>query len=814
MLIRRPCVWLCTVVILFYFSIYTLWGEEIEEKQYPCDSLLQNGPVSASVRGTFYRAESTDASHRIYLQQATLLIEGEEPVSFSHFLVYLDALPGIYPGNVLQIDGNLAELQRASNPGQFDTRAYYREQRIYYQLFGEEIYILSDEKNQTLTALWILQNNLANAIEKGLPRKQAGVMKAVLLGQKSEMDSNLKDLYRQNGIGHLLAISGLHITILCMGFYRFLLFCRMPRPAAIPLAMLILYLYGAMTGFGVATSRAVIMMILFLLAELIQKSYDLLSALAASVLIILIQKPFVLSSSSFLFSYTAVLGIALFYPVLQDCIWGDWEERRAKHRQKRKWQQKMPASSSLWQLYNLGIHIKETILESLLAGVAIQLTTLPVILNFYFEVPVYGILLNLFVLPFISLLILLGSISGFTGLFCPPLSRFLFGGVYVILNSYEGVCRFADKLPLHTIITGQPAIWQISIYYVILVIVLKFRIHIANQKSGKHTCSGKSSAGERSGSFEHHPHRASDTKMLIAWSAAVLILLLPKTHYGLCVTFLDVGQGDGIFLQSPAGTTFLIDGGSSSEKQVGTYRLLPFLKSQGISHLDYMIMTHADEDHISGHLELLKQAGDVGGVTIGCLLMPMPAESLRQEGSYQKMIQTASKACVPIQAIHAGEVFREGTMLLRCLHPPENYESDSANAYSTTISVEYGATSLLLCGDLEGNGEELVANTLRQSPISYDILKVAHHGSKNSTGETFLDLVNPSLAIISSGKNNRYGHPHKELLERLGNANIAVMNTAKDGCITVQSDGRKFHVFGYFDKKKDIAKYIPEAKTP
>ncbi|MCH5268851.1 MAG: ComEC/Rec2 family competence protein [Lachnospiraceae bacterium] len=767
MFIRRPCVWLCTVVILLFFCIFTMQREHIEKKMYPYDDLLQNGPVSASVRGTFYRAETTDASHRIYLKQADLFVDGEKPVRFSVFLIYLDRLPHIFPGNILQINGTLSEFQRASNPGQFDARAYYREQGIYYQLFGEETHIISNQKIKFHTAISRLQNRLSYVIDKGLPEKQAGVMKAVLLGQKSEMNRDIKTLYQQNGIGHLLAISGLHITILCMGFYRLLLLCRLSRPAAVPLTIGILYIYGAMTGFGIATSRAVIMMILFLAAELLQKSYDLLSALAVSALVILFQKPFTLFSCSFLFSYTAVLGVAIFLPLLQECIDGDEQERRTKRRKKRRRQQEIRASSSLWQLYDLGSLITQNIHDSLLAGISIQLTTLPVILYFYYEVPVYGILLNLFVLPFISLLVLLGSVAGTVGLICLPLSRFLFGGVCVILNLYEWLCRRANALPLHTVILGQPALWQILVYYVILAIPVFLRM--------------------------------KKSKLPVIWSIAVCILLLPKLHPNFSITFLDVGQGDGIFMQTPAGTTFLIDGGSSSENQVGTYCLLPFLKSQGISHLDYMLMTHADEDHISGQLELLELAKKSDSVSIGCVLLPKPSQTLRQESGYQKMLQAAEKANIPVQTIYAGQIFREGELVIRCLHPPKEYESDSANAYSTTTTVEYGDTRLLLCGDLEGDGENLVTELLRQNSTSFDILKVAHHGSKNSTNETFLKLVNPALAVISSGRNNRYGHPHKELLERLANEDVSVIQTAKNGAITIQCDGVKYQIFSYYD---------------
>lgn len=764
--IRRPCVWLCTLFILWLCGVRMLKGEDAVKKLYPYDSLLQDGQISATVCGVFYRAEPAGtSSYRLYLRKATLYVEGQNPTEFSHFLVYLDTMPEYLPGYRLRISGQLSDFSAAANPGQFDAKAYYREQMLFYCLFGEQSEILSAEKQPLQSFLYQLQQSLSASIDTGLPRKEAGIMKAVLLGEKSQLDSDVKQLYQKNGIGHLLAISGLHITILCMGLYRFLLWCRLPRPAAVPFSLFFLYCYGVLTGFGISTCRAIIMMVLFLLAELLQKSYDLPSALAVSALVTLLGKPYALTSCSFLLSYMAVLGIALVLPVLQECIWGDADARRERRRKKRRRNRELKAASG-WRRLNYYHYIAgEAVLELLHASAAIQLATLPVVLYFFYEVPLNGIILNILVLPFVSLLIFLGVLATAAGFLSPLLSRFFFGGVYGILQAYEWLCHAADRLPAHTVILGRPAMLQLVVYAVLLLFTVYAR-----------------------------QYRTATVKTLIVWAFAVIFLIFPKPHPDMMVTFLDVGQGDGIFMQSPTGTTCLIDGGSTSEKEIGTYRLLPFLKSQGVARLDYMVMTHADEDHISGQLELLAQAGKSGGVAIHCLLLPEPAASQRAESGYQKMLRAAALAKVPVRYIHAGDVLREESLTLRCIHPPKEYETDSANAYSTTLAVSYGKTKLLLCGDLEGDGEERVMEILRREQTKFDILKVSHHGSKYSTDVDFLKQAAPELAIISCGKNNRYGHPHKELLERLENAGVPFLQTPYTGAITLYINGFTYRV--------------------
>ena len=281
---------------------------------------------------------------------------------------------------------------------------------------------------------------------------------------------------------------------------------------------------------------------------------------------------------------------------------------------------------------------------------------------------------------------------------------------------------------------------------------------------------------------------------------ASVLLLLPQSHAGLRAVFLDVGQGDSIYLEHEGSTTFLIDGGSSDVTNVGKYRLKPFLLSQGVDELTYVIMTHADGDHISGLKELMEE----GQIRIKNLILPKITD--KDEG-YLEMEALATQKGIRIQYCMAGDKIIDGDLELFCLHPSEGMTGADTNSYSAVFSVKYKEFDLLLTGDMGQEQEAAVLQNLinwkittngnSKPSLQYDILKVAHHGSKYSTSDELLSSLQPKYAFISCGLDNSYGHPHQELLERLEAAKSYIMITYESGAIQVETDGREMKVEGY-----------------
>lgn len=663
-------------------------------------------------------------------------------------LCYPDREPAM--GSVVLMEGKFFAFSHATNPGEFDGADYYRimgqqgrlmqadclAQSRYYSAFRERLYLCREYLSLLLHACY--------------PEEEASVMGAMLLGEKGTLDGEIKSLYQRNGIIHILAISGLHLSILGMGFYRLLKRLHIPIAVDIILSIGLMYCYGMMTGMGVSIIRAFVMFGLKLCAPLVGRTYDMLTAMTVAALLILVQQPLYLTHSGFLFSFGAICGIGLLPEV-------------SMH---------LPSANKF--------------LKALSAGAWVSLVTLPVHLCFYYEFPPFSILLNLIVIPCMGALLISGVGVMAAAVIFLPLGRLAaFPGI-LILTFYEKCCDLCMKLPGQRWITGHPALWQTAAFLGILILAVLFAGKIKRWQFG--------------------------TAVILA--VAVLTL---RFSGGLIVTFLDVGQGDSICLEE-GGRHFLIDGGSSDTKDVDVYRIVPFLKYRGISCLDAVFVTHPDSDHENGIRGMLDNYEE-NGIKIGMLVLPDVAEGCKNE-NYLSLAALAESKGVPVRLIHEGERLESGAFSLLCLHPAAGYENENTNACSTVLCLKYGRFSALFTGDLEGEGETHVAELLcsaqkrsdagrtnRQADAeesaaneltgNIDVLKVAHHGSKNSTSGEFLSAVSPRIAVISAGRDNSYGHPHRETLERLAGQGCSVLQTPENGAVTIRVRREKMRVEKY-----------------
>lgn len=727
-------------------------------------------------------------------------------------------------GSMVTVRGTFQTFMRASNPGEFDTAGYYRTFGIGGRLTEITLVDCGEQYSRLREGLYRLKEYFRSRLYDVFPQKEASVMTAMLLGDKADLDDEVKELYRRSGILHILSISGLHITIIGMGIYKLFRRMGMPVLAAACCGSLLLVLYGMMTGFGLSACRAIGMYLLRMLAEVIGRTYDMLTALGVMALILVWQNPIYPGYAGFLLSFGSVLGIGGLAPALIREFEAQVQEKTKLRRRR------FTAVSGRAKAEGT---IAGRVWRTLISGAAIPLFTLPIQLWFYYEVPVYGIFLNLLVLPFLSLLMMTGLIvvlvpgTGLLGTLC-----------CLILQGYEILCGGFGRLPFSVWNPGRPTVLQIVLYYLLLAKAAACGYRRCRRETG---C-GEHIAGRRttlttkeSGWTVAKKRRRSDIQgretrwcggkrriLQIRRSAAVfrvpallaLAVLILGIHVreGNTVTFLDVGQGDGIVLETENGEVYLFDCGSSSRKKVGQYVLIPYLKYRGIRHIDAVFLSHPDEDHANG-LEELFTLGAEEGITVAQLVLPGIAETERQEefvSLVQCVKQSTQEKDVVISYIQTGDRFDTQNLSLLCLHPPSGYTGSSANAYSECFYAElfrpcrgFGtgaasqrgerkpALSLLLTGDVEGEGEERLLKELKNRNIqNVTVLKTAHHGSRNSTAAELLEQIRPSYAVISCGKDNRYGHPHRELLERMSDVKTQILQTSESGAVTVRL-GRK-----------------------
>ena len=741
---RRPLATVCLVLCLCL-----LVGTFFDTETLSCPEGWEG--ETALVMGKVYQKEETGGNNTkqtiLYLKLYSVSVAGEQ-FSFSpgkkQAICYLKAgrkEPEI--GSVIIAKGRLKYFQKATNPGQFDAESYYRILKISFQLNQTEIQQKSIDYNRFGENLYRFKKKCANVLDSVLPEKEASLMKTILLGEKRAPDTEVKALYQRNGIAHILAISGLHVSLLGMTLYKLLKKMAVLLPVRLGVCGGVVILYVCMTGFSVSSVRAMIMFLTHMAALAFGRTYDLLTAAALAALLLLLEQPLYWYNSGFLFSFGCILAIGLIVPSMT-------------------YAKRMPE----------GVRLR------LLSAVSLTLACLPLQLWFFYETPLFSAFLNLLVIPLMSfllpggfLLLVFGMVKQVNGgIIGMAASVLIKPGVMLvegILFVYEQSCLLLERLPLHSYISGRPETWQMAGYLVVLcgLVFLKKKWTLF-------------------------------VRWLLLWAGVVMLLfpLPPKTT----VTFLDVGQGDCIHVQSKSGCHYLIDGGSLDVAKVGEYRMIPYLKYQGVECLEAVFVTHPDEDHCNGILELLSLAKEEG-IGIRRLYLSDVHERSKNQ-TYRTLEETAKKAGIPVHYLSKGMHLKEEEIAFVCLHPQMGFETENANEYSLVLLMQYREFDVLLTGDVEEEGERALLAAMKEYDVQdVEVLKVAHHGSRYSTSEEFLTHFGQAglkLAVISCGQNNAYGHPHEETLYRLTDAGCPVATTPEYGAITVEF-GEEMKVYGY-----------------
>lgn len=649
-------------------------------------------------------------------------------------------------GETILGKGSLQFIEPPGNPGQFHAEQYYRAKGIDYRIFSAQILKSDGKGNWYLNSLAKLSERLAISIEGVFGEEDAGLMESILLGSKDNLDEDIYSLYQLAGIAHLLAISGLHMGLVGRGIYG--LFRKLGASFLLAFFLSILFLlsYGLLTGMGASALRAFLMFGLAMFAKVCGRANDLLTSAALALLLMCLNNPWILTQSGVWLSFGAVFAIGGVYPILESFF-----------------------------------SPKRTIGKGILLSFSIQLLTVPVLCNSYFQISVYSVFLNLLVLPLMSAVFLSGALAAVFGLFSISIGKLAAFPAHLILKLYAFLARLFLKLPGAVFLTGKPESWQILLYYLILGALLLFMWQYRKRRR-----EGEKTAEK--GTFSH--------SLLIKGTVLGLCVLLPlllcySERKGLTITMLDVGQGDGIYIKLPDGQSLFLDGGSSSEKEVGAYRIEPFLKAVKKWKIDIWAISHGDSDHYSGFLEVLEEV-KAGNFFIGELWLPNVANP--GEG-YIALEEQAGALSIPVKKISEGMTYKNGDFMLTCLHPEAGYVSESENAYSATLLLQYKAFCGLFTGDLEKGGEEAVRAALKeQDAENLTFLKVAHHGSANSTTEAFCEGLKIKFAFISVGKDNSYGHPAKEVVERLEKKKVRLYSTIESGALTLWTDGEKLTI--------------------
>lgn len=620
-------------------------------------------------------------------------------------------------------DGERKEPQIARNFHGFNYRDYLYKQNIHFIL--EATYISECRKTSLSLVQWILllRQQAILGVTEMFPEQSGAFMNALLFGDRQQMTFEVEEQYQQFGLVHLLAISGSHIVLLMVVVYFILLRSGVTREIATVCLIFFIPIYMILAGASPSVIRASITGVLMLIAFMCSIRLSSLDALSITAICMLIFDPYLVFNIGFQFSFVGSFALLLSAPLLLES--------------------------------GNGV-IRNSIYISLIS----QLVSTPILLYHFGYYSPYSIFLNILYVPFLSLIVLPCSIII---LICLPIIPFLaksFANVLSIgLNLSNDFLSYCESLPFTRLNFGQTPILLVALYCVSIISVLM--------------------VWER---------RISKGMVFIF---AGIFLFISTGHYVYpyfresgSVTFLDVGQGDAILIRLPYDQEiYLIDTGGTirlnkeewqrkkHEFSVGNDILIPYLQKEGIKKIDKLIVTHGDADHIGAAQELLSNI-TVKEVVFG---------RKEQEAILEKAVKKqALEKEVKISEVGEGESWRVNEAEFFVLAPTGKERSE--NNASIVLWAKLGGITWLFTGDLEEEGEKGLVATYPD--LRADVLKVAHHGSNTSSITPFLSAVQPNIAIISVGERNRYGHPHKEVIERFEKMGIEIWRTDKQGAIS------------------------------
>lgn len=645
-------------------------------------------------------------------------------------------------GDKIIIKGNFEEASSARNEGGFDYKQYLKSKNVYGIISVDKKDIKLIKKNN-VGVIDLLANKVSNSmkikIEQNLSNETSKLLSGILIGNKSNLQKEIQEDFRNSSLSHVLAISGMHISYIMLGITFVINKMKFNKKVSKIITIFILLFFIILTGKTASVTRACFMSSYIILASLFHKKAHVLASISISLLIILIINPYLILDIGLQLSYGGTIGIVLIYPILK------------------KLKKKKEDKSSKFKKI---IHkIKDKILDIILITISANLVIFPIVLFHYNTISFTFIISNLLISPIIGIIIILGFISVFASYIISPISKVMFLILQIFLNLLIKIAHFCAELPFSKVYFPTPKIYVIIIYYVFLIFIILARNKIIVIKK-------------------------INKKIIIIFVIIIIILnlilnFIPKTF---TISFIDVGQGDSMLISTPKGKKILIDGGGSRDEEsfnIGKQTLIPYLLNKGITKLDYILISHFDSDHVGGILSVLEEL-KVEKVII--------CEQEENE-NYRRFKEIVKNKKIKVYVVKKGDNVKiEENILLNILWPKdEKIKENAINNNSIVAKLNYKNFSILLTGDIEKIAENEILKEYENSNIlNANILKVAHHGSKSSSINEFLEKVKPQIALIGVGEKNTFGHPNEGVLKRLENINTKIYRTDKKGEITIK----------------------------
>jgi competence protein ComEC len=714
-------------------------------------------------------AEEPDIRDRLCLltfSASEIIVNGEKEEVSGTALIQVPRYPVYHYGDALNVTGKLETPEPFDN---FDYKSYLARQGIYSVIYYPEVELLGQSEGlKPLQWIYSLRERLSASLARALPEPQGSLAQGILLGLRANIPDSLNQAFSRTGTAHILAISGLNICIVIAMFLSLgiLVFGRQ-RSIYIWLALAATWLYALLAGMNTPVIRAAIMGSLFLMAEYLGRQQSAIIALAFAAAVMVGIQPQLLWSVSFQLSFLAMAGLIFFYPYFQ--TWG----RKGVARLFKNREKIVPTASI----------ITDGFASTLAAIVAVG----PLIAYNFGVVSLVSVPATFFSLPALPAIIVTSALVAFAGLLATLMAQILGWLAWLFLSYFLLVVQGFNALPFSSFQVATISTWYIWGYYAILVGVIAFlnyRNQLADFSSKLTSEIKKVAQGIPKPRLGFSPKWLVLPLLVVAILVWSVILTMPddKLH----VSFLDVGQGDAILIQTPNGQDILIDGGPDSQKiNLELSKKLPFWDRT----IDLVVCTQPQADHITGLVEVLQR------YKVKQVLEPGISYN---SSIYQEWCNLVKEKQIKRDKAQVGQEIDLGNgTKLEVLNPPASLwegTSDDVDNNGVVMRLSWGKVSFLFTADIREEVEfELIG---QRANLKGTVLKVSHHGSKTSTTSQFLAAVDPEVAVISVGKDNPFGHPSPEVWERLigrlGEGNV--YRTDEDGTIEFITDGEKLWV--------------------
>lgn len=622
------------------------------------------------------------------------------------------------------LQGEMRRPDRPGNPGEFDYAAYLEYQQIFYILTVKQPVDLtiSGVRDSWLGFLDDYRSRSVAMIKGALPADAAGIFIGMLLGDVSGIDQDEYQEYQKTGIVHVFSVSGMHIGFLALLCSWLFKRIGLSNRGVLVGSMAILLLYATLVDWPVPVARSVVMGALALLAWYGGRENDLLNSLGLSGLLILLHQPTALFQISFQLSFLAAWGLVYLYP---------------------RWRNALP-EKPFW-------------IDWLLIPLAAQAAVLPLIAYYFHILSPVSLLSNLLLAYLCELVAMIGFLFLLGGVLIAPLGTIMLQVAEVLIYAIRSINHLILQLPYAYLWVAAPGAVATCIYY-----------------GGFYLLSGKG------GSLKVGVG-------LMCIGSFLIWISLPASCFNrgeMEVVFVDVGQGDCILLKTPRGKFIMIDGGGSALSDIGSRKVLPYLRYRGIDQLYWAINTHPDIDHLAGLRTVVRE------IPAEAVRVPV---SLANDAVYDSWRQELRSQGIAFEGLVSGQVLREGSWSMEVLYAGKPVADQEYNEHSLVLLCRMGDFSVLLTGDL---GQEVLQRLNGEGKINpVSVLKLPHHGSKYSLYSPLYQKTHPRYAVISVGKHNIFGHPSTQVLKAVQDEGIKVLRTDQMGALTFRSTGRGFEVW-------------------